>query len=223
MTPGIVRLLTLAVFSGLSMNLILQFCIGMKMIVLAENHGSSGKPSKREFLIWFGIHFTSVTLLWLFFLFIQSVLSMAGVEYILLFPLCYIVFTALEYLVNRFIMKKNIDTEGPDLFNGSLADSILTGNAKKSGAFLSGSMTGAALFITSNIAGNFAEALMLSLGFSAGIALAIIIMNEIRKRSEMEAVPACLKGGPLVLITMGLLSMIFSSAAIMFFNILAAK
>jgi electron transport complex protein RnfA len=223
MTPGIVRLLTLAVFSGLSMNLILQFGIGIRMIVLAENHGNSVEPSKREFLVWVGIHFTSVMLLWLFFLFIQSAFSMAGVEYILLFPLSCIVFTALEYLVNRFVFKKTIDTEGPDIFYSSFADRILTGNAKKSGAFISGSMTSAALFITCGIAGSFAEALMLSLGFSTGIALAILIMREIRKRSEMEAVPTCLKGGPLVLITMGLLSMIFTSAAIMFLNVLAVK
>ena len=71
-----------------------------------------------------------------------------------------------------------------------------------------------------NVARNFVDATALSLGFALGIALAVAIISEIRRRSAMEAVPVPLRGGPLALIAMGLLSLIFSSTALMFYEIL---
>jgi electron transport complex protein RnfA len=87
---------------------------------------------------------------------------------------------------------------------------------------VNGALASAALFITLNVAGGFLEAVILALFFSAGIALAVLIINEIRLRSEMEAVPQFLRGSPLILIAMGLLSMIFSSAALMLYRVLGA-
>ena len=65
--------------------------------------------------------------------------------------------------------------------------------------------------------------MILSAGYAAGIALAIKIISEIRLRSEMEAVPKSLQGSPLVLIAMGLLSLVFSAAALMLYQVLGAK
>jgi Na+-translocating ferredoxin:NAD+ oxidoreductase RnfA subunit len=84
-------------------------------------------------------------------------------------------------------------------------------------------MVGSALFLILGLAGGFAEAAMLSFGFSAGAALAVLIVGEIRRRSSMEAVPRCLRGGPLVLVTMGLLSLVCISAAMVFYAVLGAN
>jgi electron transport complex protein RnfA len=132
------------------------------------------------------------------------VLPFGLLEYIFLFPLCYLVFSAYTYLINRFIFTKPSGHENKD--------SIFTGSM----------LSGTALFIMLNIAGNLAEAAVISLGFVLGIVLAVVIVGEIRRRSAMEAVPRFLRGGPLVLIAMGLLSLIFSSTALMFYEVLGA-
>jgi Na+-translocating ferredoxin:NAD+ oxidoreductase RnfA subunit len=53
-----------------------------------------------------------------------------------------------------------------------------------------------------------------------GIGVVLIITGEIRRRSVMEAVPPLFRNGPLALIAMGLLSLIFSSAAMMLYKVL---
>jgi electron transport complex protein RnfA len=92
-------------------------------------------------------------------------------------------------------------------------------DAGSSLAFCDG-LAGAALFITLNTASGFIEALVLSFGFVLGVLLAFLILGEIRRRSTMEWVPFFLRGNPLMLISLGLLSMIFSSAALVFFRVL---
>jgi len=91
------------------------------------------------------------------------------------------------------------------------------------GAPVNGAMVGAALFITLGLANGFAQAAMLSFCFFAGAALVVLIAGEIRRRSAMEAVPRCLKGGPLVLIAMGLLSLVLTSLSLVFYAVLGAN
>ena len=196
----------LSVFSGLSMNLIIQFGLGMKEITRAEISGGAEKPgftaaNKTGYFIGLGIFFITIILLWLIFSFIRSVLPLGLLEYVLLFPTCFLVFSLLEYLIYCFILLKPVD-----------ADSAFTGSA----------LCGTALFIMLGIAGSLIEAVVLSLGFALGMVLALAIVGEIRRRSEMEAVPRFLRGGPLALIAMGLLSLVFSSAALMFYEFLGA-
>jgi Na+-translocating ferredoxin:NAD+ oxidoreductase RnfA subunit len=191
----------LAGFSGLSMNLILQFGLGLKGIAFDESIG------KERLLAGSGVLFAAVMLLWLIFLFIRSVLFLGLLEYVLLFPASFLVFSVFEYLVNRFMLKKNAE-EGALLF----------GDRSTGGA-----LAGAALFMTLNVAGSPYEALVLSLGFSCSAALVMVVVGEIRRRAEMEAVPRRLRGGPLALIALGLLSLIFASGALMLFGVLGVQ
>ena len=192
----------LAVFSGLAMNVILQFGIGLKGIVFNRT------ISMNRLLTGSGIFFLAVMLLWLMVSFVRSLVFLGFLEYVLLFPLSVLLFSVLEYLKNHFILKK-ADNSGEPVFLGGIASS--------------GASVCAALFIMLNVASGLFDAAVLSLGFTVGIALAIVIVAEIRRRSEMEAVPRWLRGGPLVLIAMGLLSLIFSSGAIMLFEVLGVS
>ena len=197
----------LAVFSGLSMNLILQFGIGLKGIAFDTHIG------KEKILAGSGILFVTVMFLWLVFSFTRSVLFLGLLEYVILFPLSFLVFSVLEYLTNRFILKKGAGQE----------DASLWGDVLSGGEFAGGALSSAALFITLNVAGGFLEAVVLSLGFACSTALVFVVVGEIRRRSGMEAVPHSLRGGPLALIAMGLLSLVFVSSALMFFGVLGTK
>jgi len=219
--------LTLAVFSGLSMNLILRFGIGLQLIAFEEESREPGKNAKWAFLVWTGIYFFSIMLLWLFFSLLQSVLFLGFFEYILIFPVSSLFFTVIEYLARRLVLKTDwrgeIVSRNRFLSDCFFIGSLITGADKStfSGAF--SGMVGAALFIILGLAGSFAQAAMLSFGFSAGAALAVLIVGEIKRRSTMEAVPDCLRGGPLILVTMGLLSLVFMSAAMVFYAVLGVN
>jgi len=222
--------LTLAVFSGLSMNLILRFGIGLHRIALEDDSSQSGENSGWAFLVWPGIYFISSMLLWLFFSILQSVLFLGFLEYILIFPVSSLFFTVIEYLVRRLVVRidwKGQVVSGNQFLNDCFFLGSLMAGADRSllngGAPINGAMVGAALFITLGLAGGFAQAAMLSFCFSAGAALAVLIIGEIRRRSAMEAVPRCLRGGPLVLIAMGLLSLVITSLAMVFYAVLGVN
>ena len=205
MAAGASTLAMMAVFSGLSMNLVLQFGLGLKELVAEEHSEAAKKAGTKVVLAGLGILFLSIVFLWLFFSLFRS-LPVGLVEYMLLFPASYLLFSALEYLANRFAAIQ------------SIKDIFVFWNVLRSTALVT-----AALFITLNVAGTLAEAAVLSLGFTAGVALAVAIAGEIRRRSQMEAVPRFLRGGPLALVSLGLLSLVFSSTALMFFEVLGAR
>jgi Na+-translocating ferredoxin:NAD+ oxidoreductase RnfA subunit len=70
-----------------------------------------------------------------------------------------------------------------------------------------------ASFITLVIASSFSDALVIAFSLSLGNFLPAIMLRSIYERSTIEKRPAILKGLPLFLISMGLLSLVFSSAA----------
>jgi len=212
--------LTLAVFSGLSMNLILRFGIGLQRLALEDNSGDSEENAKRVLYIRPGLLFISCLLLWLFFTGLQSVLFLGFFEYILIFPVCSLYFTAIEYLARRLVLKTN--RKGEIVSRNAFISDYLFIDQLKADADQSPPV-GAALFVILGLAGSFAQAAMLSFGFAAGSALAVLIAGEIRRRSAMEAVPDCLRGGPLVLAALGLLSLVFISAATVFYAVLGAN
>jgi electron transport complex protein RnfA len=120
-----------------------------------------------------------------------------------MFPVSYIAYDALEYLFFYQILKKSPENECSVSFPGGI--------------------TAAAVFICLNIANNFAQAVFLSFGFAAGICLVMIITGEIRRRAALEAVPVFLRGKPLVLISMGMLSLVFSTGALLIFRMIGTK
>jgi len=187
----------LAVFAGLSMNLVLQLGMGIREIALAEKHVPGTTVAMKGLVPRLCAFFVSVLLLWLGFSMARSLLPLGFLEYLLVFPVGLLAAAGLEHL---------------DLPRG--------GRKAAGGESFGGVSIGAALFVTLMVADGFAEALVLSLGFALGTLLSVTVVAEIRRRSEMEAVPRWLRGAPLVLVAMGLLSLVFSSAAMMFFEVL---
>jgi Na+-translocating ferredoxin:NAD+ oxidoreductase RnfA subunit len=201
MINSLTWLVMLAVFSGLSVNLLLQFGLDLKGVAFDKG------ISNERLLAGSGVLFVAVILLWLVFSFTRSVFLLGLFEFTVLFPASFLVFAGLEYVTNRFILKMDTRWKEPLLYNK------LTG----------GMLSSAALFVTLNNAGNLVEALVLSLGFSCSTLLVYVIVGEIRHRSGMESVPRWLRGGPLALVAMGLLSLVFTSGALMVFRVLGVE
>ncbi|MDR1863194.1 MAG: hypothetical protein LBQ67_04650 [Treponema sp.] len=189
----------LAVFSGLSLNLLLHFAIGAA--------GAAGdRPGRGKVLlpaIQMGILFLSVLFLWALFNYLLPSLLGASLEYFLFFPLSALACLGLEKGVFR-LFPKAAGRDKP--FSASTAYDGLASLA---------------LFITYKLALGFAEALVLSFFFALGNLAALLILEEIRRRSLLEWTPRSLRGSPLILISMGLLSLIFSVAAGICFTVLS--
>jgi electron transport complex protein RnfA len=189
----IANLAALAIFSSLSLNLVLQCGLGMRLVAVPRE-GEDYSPFLQAALL-----FSAVLLLWLIFSYIFAPLFPGVLVYIFVFPLGALVFFSLECLVLRFSPGKNLLRH-----SSSFCDAL----------------SGASLFVTLNLASGFVEAAVLSAGFAAGLLLARLILAELRRRSTMEAVPCFLRGSPLILISMGLLSLIFSSAAVVLYRVI---
>jgi Na+-transporting NADH:ubiquinone oxidoreductase subunit NqrE len=188
----------LMILSGLSLNMILQFGLGLDGI-------SALHRGRRRFSwIQWGILFLSVPVLWRVFSLLSPVLDFGFWEYFLLFPAAVLFCTVLEKAAFRVQAKRRQkEAELPPMLN---VHSAYNG------------MAPAALLLTLRLAASPAEAVFLSLGFSLGALTAVFILTEIYRRASMEAVPPLLRGMPLTLISAGLLSLIFSSGALFFLN-----
>jgi electron transport complex protein RnfA len=182
-------LAALSVFAGFSLNLLLQLGLGIRDL------GAKPERSIRFSLFQGAALFFPVLLFWLFFTYILSPLALGFFAFFLLFPLTVAAGKGFDLLGGRFF---------PALKPESGFFSIMTA---------SDGLTIAALLMTLRLAGSFAEAVVLSLGFSLGSLFAALILKGIHQRSLLEKVPSFLRGLPLLLLSMGLLSLIFSSAA----------
>jgi electron transport complex protein RnfA len=191
------NILLFAVVSGLSMNLVLQCGLGIRSITIAKQSGT------RRFLVSLAVMFLSNSILWVVFTYVLSIFSLGFYTCILIFPASSLVSFGLEHLARRFIPR--CGGEG-----NSFRDHFHNG------------LTAAALFITLQTASGFGGALILSLGFAAGVLVAHVIIGEIRRRAAFEAVPQFLRGRPLTLIAMGLLSLVFSAASIILLRTLGS-
>jgi electron transport complex protein RnfA len=192
---------SLGIISGLSLNLIIQFGLGIQCIVL------DGEEKKRVYelpLVQGGILFLSLPILWAFFTCILVPLSLGFFEYMLLFPLSVLVCMGLEAAVKHLFPKAKLAL--PVLPETKLFDPLSAYNG----------LVPAALLMSLNMASSLIDAAVLALGFYGGLLLAILILREIQKRASLEAVPEFLRGLPLMLISMGLLSLIFSATGIIF-------
>ena len=177
-------LCSLGVFAGLSLNLILQFGIG------------TGIAAKGKTLPVFQMVnlFCTVVLLWIAYTYIFSFVSRELMVYFLFFPFSVLVCLGMENLEKYLFPKK----KRVRLFSGTTAYEGLIP---------------ASLIITVNTALTFSDALILSFFFALGCFIAIVFMNEIRRRSSLEIIPESFRGMPLAFVSMGLLSMIFGTAA----------
>ena len=118
---------------------------------------------------------------------------------VLLFPLASVTYDCLYYLICRFIVRKEAESEKHLSFCNEIS--------------------AAALFICMNLSKGFAQTIILIFGFVLGILISVLILDEIRKKAILESVPVFLRGIPLILLSMGLLSLVFTQAALLLFRI----
>jgi len=191
-----IPVILLMIFSAFTMNLMLQCALGLKGT--AETGNNRGLTT----LIKLGLIFFSVILLWVFLSKIFFNIFSGLHIYVLLFPVSYIVYEGLEFLFFRYIIKKDRKEDGYVNFPGGI--------------------TAVAVFICLNIANSFFQVAVLAFGFTSGIFVVLMIIKEIRRRAALEAVPRFLRGNPLILITMGLLSLVFSVGSLLILRMINA-
>jgi len=204
-------LLGLAVFSGLSLNLLLHFALGT-VGVIRDADNVTEETSGEIPLIQLGILFLSVIFLWVFFRLVLPDFVRGVSEVFLYFPLSALVCAGAELIFDKLF---------PRFFPLSFDKFV---GKKKVFSSVTGyeGLVPASLMITSLIAGSFLDTLVMALFFTLGNLMAMLIINEIRRRAALEWIPRYLRGSPLILVTMGLLSLIFAAAAGICFNILEA-
>jgi electron transport complex protein RnfA len=198
-----IRLAALGICASLAMNLLVQF--GMGLGVLAGD-GEDYLPGFCR--IWGSIFFAGLFFLWLLFTYIFAPLGLGFYWYFLLYPSSAALVRGFEILGSRerimkFLFPRRWSRQSPPFVRPrGWVESLSLG-----------------LLISLHLALNPLEALFLAFCFSLGLIFSLAVLREIGRRSRFEAVPPFLRGSPLALISLGLLSLIFSSASIMFFNL----
>jgi electron transport complex protein RnfA len=186
------NLLALALFAGLSLNGFLQLGLAVRDI-----QGEAGRPVYLCLIQW-GIILVTALALWVFFALVIFPLGLGFWEWFLLFPLSAAMCRGLEFALDRFFGR----------FFPALMGTAWFFPARSA----YGGLASAAALICLRLALSFADAAALSLGFTCGGFLAALVLNSVIKRSALEAVPPSLRGMPMLLISMGLLALIGSSA-----------
>jgi electron transport complex protein RnfA len=185
--------LALVFFSALSLNLFGNFALGAKGLVQQKE-----MPLLHIFYPWL-ILFVSTLLLWVFF---ARIFAFSGgiFHFLLLLPCSVLASSLLEKLFFRFALQYKDVGKNPELFAAGTVYNELAA---------------VACFLTLCLALSFSDAILLSLSFSAGCLLAFLLIKEIQKRSTIETIPYGLRGTPLLLISLGLLSLVFSAVSIL--------
>ena len=196
-----ISLAALAVFSGLSLNLLFSFALGATGAAKAAPKGES-QPLP---FFQLAVMFVSVLFLWALFSFAVPPFWTGFSVYFLLFPLSALACVGLEFSCARLFPKSAAALSSQKVFSAFTAyDGLVP----------------ASLLLTFILAGTFSGAIVLSLFFAIGNLTAMLVLNEIRRRSALERVPRFLRGSPLILISAGLLALVCASAAVIGFNIL---
>jgi len=191
--------LALVFFAALSLNLFLNFGLGTREFLPHKQ-----PPSTAPFYYPWLVLFVSTLLLWVLF---ARILSFFGgiFDLILILPVSALTSAALEKLFFSFTSQyKEMEVKPEFLF--------AAGSSWHE-------MAAVSVFLSLHFALSFADALLLSFAFSAGSLMAFLIIREIQKRSSLETIPHGLRGTPIVMISMGLLSLVFSAVSVLFLKI----
>jgi electron transport complex protein RnfA len=197
-----IRLAALGICASLAMNLLVQFGLGLG--VLAED-GEDYPPAFCH--IWILIFFTGLFFLWLLFTYAVAPLGLGFYWYFLLYPSSAALIRGAEILCSREGIAKLL----PCRESGHSPPFLPPRGWVEFLSF--------GLLISLHLALNPLEALFLALWFSLGLVFSLAVLRETGRRSRFETAPPFLRGSPLALISLGLLSLIFSSAALIFFNL----
>jgi hypothetical protein len=168
----------LILLGGLSLNLVLHAGLGVKEVEkeLREPH------SVFSFSKWAGL-FIVVFLLWLFFTFVISPLSLSYAAIALLFPIT----------IFACVLFDNVLTFGAGRKNNESVDGKYSND---DGLPVLCPLAAFALLFTLRLASGVLDALLLSLSFSAGTALSVFILSSIHRRVQFEHLSNKLKGLP---------------------------
>ncbi|MDR2659131.1 MAG: hypothetical protein LBC27_03980 [Spirochaetaceae bacterium] len=182
------NLIILAVFSAFSFNLVLTFGLGTKEIFEVREHSVTGS------LLQLSIMFITIFVSWLFFTFILSPLSLGFLQYFLLFPVTFFLTYGIESLFT-----------------------LISGNTRQNKVFsLYTSYSGliiTGLILTLHLADTATDALFLSFCLSFSAFFAIMLLRMIKIRGKNEKIVPIFEGQPILLMSMALLSLVFSSVA----------
>ncbi|MDR1128526.1 MAG: hypothetical protein LBL20_04365 [Treponema sp.] len=189
------NLAALAVFSGLSINLLIHG-VGIQDF--------NREPYRLFRFVFFQCfsQFVSLVVLWCLFAYALTPLSMGFFEYFLLFPLTASAGKFWETLFARLFSQA--DSEGRLFSMAGVRNGFVT----------------VSLLVTLRLASSFSEALVLALGFSLGFLAAVFILRAILGRFSGETIPRTLRGTPLLLVAIGLLALVFSSLSVIFLRLL---
>jgi electron transport complex protein RnfA len=181
-------LIALMLFASMSLNLLFSFGLGIRELVKRERSSSF-----RIYYPWV-ILFVVTFILWIFF---RQMSFLWFPTLLLVYPLS--VFGSLGLETAIFTAFPRL---GPN-------PGIFSPGSSYNGLSL------VSLFLALRFALTLSEAFAVSLSFSGGGLLAFLIVKEIQKRSYWEALPHSLKGTPILFISTGLLSLVFSSASVL--------
>jgi len=187
-------IIILMIFSCFMMNPVLQCALGVSGFTASKSH------SKKSIIIKLSVVFITVILLWVIFSVLISAVVSGIFIYVLVFPAGYMVYEGLDFIVFRHILKRETREESAVGFPEGITSVIL--------------------FICIYLADNFIKVLVLALGFTGGALMVYLILGEIQKRASLETVPVFLRGKPLFLISMGMLSLVFSTASVLIFRVI---
>jgi electron transport complex protein RnfA len=189
------NLAALAIFSGLSLNLLIQG------VGIQDFNREPYRPLRFVFFQCFS-QFVSLAVFWCFFAYVLTPLSMGFFEYFLIFPLTASADRFWELLFARLFPRP--DSQGRLFSMAGVRSGFVT----------------IALLVTLRLASSFSEALVLALGFSLGFLAAVFILRAILGRFSGETIPRSLRGTPLLLVAIGLLALVFSSLSVIFLRLL---
>jgi len=204
-----ISLAALAILAGFSLNLLLFFALGS--VSASGDPLYKGEVIQRLPVFQICILGIVVLLLWIVFAFLVPYSAREFSLYFLMFPSSVLACSGLEFLGKKLFPSGSSFRSGlpsPDVRTSFSAYTAYDG------------LVPAAFVLTHILAKNFIEAFVVVASFTVSTFAAMLILNEIRRRSSLERVPYYVRGTPLILISMGLLSFVLASVSGIFLAIL---
>jgi len=203
-----ISLAALAIFAGFSLNLLLFFALGS--VSAAGDPVYKGETIHRLPVFQLCILFIVVLILWFLFAFLVPYSAREFALYFLMFPFSVLACLGLEFLGKKICplgsFKGGLPV--PDVRTAFSAYTAYDG------------LVPAAFVLTHILAKTFIEAFVVVASFAASSLGAMLVLNEIRRRSSLERVPYYVRGTPLILISMGLLSFVLAAVSGIFLAVL---
>jgi Na+-translocating ferredoxin:NAD+ oxidoreductase RnfA subunit len=186
--------ISLLILSSFGLNLPLQFGLTIKEIW--QERDKSGVISFFECMILF----FSVLIQWILFTYIFAPLNLGFIKYFVLFPAGAAISSAFEILFGLVFPKLVKRTRKVFSFSAETGLSL------------------AATILIISMATTLSQALILDAGFALGTYLAVVLLKAIRLRLLAEKTNPLFEGIPILLISIGLLSLFTMTIAIVCLN-----